>query len=96
MQNNLSILLIIGLGVALYKAFMFGRKSGDYALLSLLVFGAVFGLVDFGGFYTSIGAEWLVFWAPIYALLRIDKNNQTSLSSSSEYPAKETSEMSVK
>lgn len=70
---GLSIFLSL-LGFALYKAFMIAKQSEDYTLLSALIFGSVFGLVDFGGFYTSVGAEWVVFWIPIWAILQIDRH----------------------
>lgn len=40
------------------------RNRNDHGALILIVFGAVMGLVDFGGYYRNLDITWLVFWFP--------------------------------
>lgn len=42
----------------------------NHALFAVITFGCIFGLVDLGGFYTSIGVEWVLFWFPLIFLLK--------------------------
>ncbi len=54
--------------VALRRSLSLIVLHGNYIPFALLVFGSIFGLVDFGGYYVNLGTEWLVFWIPIIYL----------------------------
>lgn len=50
---------------AFWAALKSVRDSGVHSPLIFLVAGALLGLTDFGGFYTSFGVPWLIFWMPV-------------------------------
>lgn len=65
----LGFALFLGiLFVALRRSLSLIFLHGNYVPFAILVFGCIFGLVDFGGYYVNLGTEWLVFWFPIIYL----------------------------
>lgn len=63
------ILQVSALLAGLYFSALKFRDDGDASPMILLGFGAIMGLVDFGGFYKNLDITWLVFWFPIALLL---------------------------
>lgn len=62
-------LQLLAIASGLYLGFVRYCKNNDASFLILIGFGALFGFVDFGGYYTNLGTTWLVFWFPLAALL---------------------------
>lgn len=63
------VLQLIAIVSGLYLGLVRYCKNNDASFLILIGFGALLGLVDFGGYYTNLGTTWLVFWFPLAALL---------------------------
>lgn len=61
--------------LAMRRAYTEARQNCPAALI-MLSFGLVFGLVDLGGYYTNLGATWIVFWLPLAFIIhkRSQKN----------------------
>ncbi len=63
----IGLLILIGMiSLMIFRSY----KIKNRPLLSIVLFGTILGLVDLGGFYTSLGAEWVIFWFPLISLIR--------------------------
>lgn len=71
---GLSLFLIIIIS-CLQKSYRLAREN-DMAPVIMVSFGLVFGIVDFGGYYTNLGVTWIVFWLPLAYIIhkRSQKN----------------------
>lgn len=54
---------------AVLKSMLIAVKELDYTPFILILFGLIFGLTDFGGYYISLSNEWIVFWIPLAYLI---------------------------
>lgn len=55
--------------LAFREAYKSIKNESVYSPFIFLAMGASLGLTDFGGFYTSFGVPWLVFWLPATYLI---------------------------
>jgi len=66
----IGVLLLLGtFGFALKNAWNLKRNYHYNSVFSIMLITAILGVVDFGGFHTSMGTTWFVFWMPIAFLL---------------------------
>lgn len=63
------LILFVLMSLALRGAVRYGLSENDFLPLVALLFGVVFGVFDYAGFYVSLGTEWMVFWFPIMVVV---------------------------
>jgi len=73
------ILMCLVIARALFIGVIEWRKRGEIVALAFLVFGLIAGLFDFGGYFTNLGATWIVFWFPVTVIAAYEYAGNTKM-----------------